>query len=117
VHVVDSLAPDIENFTVTPDLLWPPRHTMMEIAVDYTATDASGVVTCALAVESNESADGPGDGDTEVDWEVLSPTRALVRAERSGAGHGRIYSLTVTCTDAAENAARATGMVTVPLRW
>jgi hypothetical protein len=39
-----------------------------------------------------------------------------VRAERSGTGDRRVYTLTVTCTDASGNAARSAAEVAVPLR-
>lgn len=38
-----------------------------------------------------------------------------LRAERSGTGKGRIYTITVTATDSAGNAARTTVTVTVPM--
>jgi hypothetical protein len=37
----------------------------------------------------------------------------LLRAERSGLGSGRLYTLTVRCTDASGNASTAIGTVTV----
>jgi len=40
--------------------------------------------------------------------------RVLVRAERSGLGSGRVYTITVRCTDASGNASVSTGSVTVP---
>ena len=44
---------------------------------------------------SNEPANGPGDGNTPIDWIVVDATHVQLRAERTGGGRGRTY--TVTC--------------------
>jgi hypothetical protein len=112
VRVVDTTQPAITVFSVSPSMLMVPDHTMQEVGASYSVADASGVVQCTLSVSSNESPNGRGDGGTEVDWVVLDPTRALVRAERSGNGTGRVYTLLVSCSDPSGNT--ATGTVTVP---
>src|SRR5689334_6007828 len=38
---------------------------------------------CALSVSSNEPTDGPGDGHTAPDWEVVDAHHVLLRAERA----------------------------------
>jgi hypothetical protein len=53
-------------------------------------------------------------GNEAPDWEVTGALTANLRAERSGAGAGRIYTLTIECRDATGNAARASALVTVP---
>jgi hypothetical protein len=69
---------------------------------------------CSISgVNSNEDSNDTGDGNTNVDWQIDGPLQASVRAERSGHGSGRIYELTVTCTDASGNAASAITAVTV----
>jgi Domain of unknown function (DUF5011) len=109
VTVVDSRPPVIDGFAMTPDDLGAPNHKMVNVTAVYTVTDASGPVACALNVSSNEAANATGDGNTAGDWQVLGPNHVQLRAERSGRGTGRIYTVTVTCTDASGNAAtRAT---------
>jgi hypothetical protein len=82
--------------------------------------DSGGPVTLEVAVASDEPADGEGDGDTPVDWEVLGvdPATGVVtldlRAERSGGGDGRVYTVTITATDPSGNASTAAVEVRVP---
>ena len=56
---------------------------------------------------------GQGDGDTAADWQITGPNTATVRAERSGSGSGRVYTLTVRCTDPSGNASTGTTTVAV----
>lgn len=67
-----------------------------------------------MTVTSNEPVDGLGDGDTAPGWEITGDLAAQLRAERSGAGSGRLYTLEISCTDDAGNAAAAGASVTVP---
>ena len=67
---------------------------------------------CVIArVTSNETIDGQGDGHTSVDWHVTGPLSVELRAERTGQGAGRIYTLDVDCVDGSGN--RSTHAVTV----
>ena len=66
-------------------------------------------------VTCNEPVNGPGDGNTEPDWEYTDdPLVVLLRAERAGVLTGRVYTIHVECTDASENTTTATVDVTVP---
>lgn len=114
VIVADTIAPAIAGFAVSPSLYTgPPNHRMFDVLASYTATDASSAVGCALSVASNEPLNGIGDGSTNVDWYVVSPTAVQLRAERSGSGSGRVYTITVTCTDPSGNASSAARTVTI----
>jgi hypothetical protein len=57
---------------------------------------------------------GPGDGNTAPAGLITGPLTAQLRAERSGGGSGRIYTLTVECVDLANDAAQTQVLVTVP---
>jgi uncharacterized protein len=114
VQVRDTVAPVVTGFTVTPDVLEPPNHQMVPIAALYTATDASGEISCTLSVTSNEAQNGIGDGSTPIDWIVTGPHTLELRAERSGRGQGRVYTVTVSCSDPSGNIGVASGTVTVP---
>jgi endo-1,4-beta-xylanase len=82
--------------------------------VTTAAGDGCGTATCSIAsVTSNESPNGNGDGNTATDWQITGPNTTDLRAERSGNGSGRIYTVTVCCTDPAGNASTGTTTVTV----
>jgi len=67
-----------------------------------------------VSVASNEPVDGLGDGDTAPDWEMTGAQTLRLRAERSGKGSGRVYTITIQATDASGNAATAQATVSVP---
>jgi len=114
LQVVDTTAPSIATVSVSPIVIAVPNHKMVAVAVSYSASDLSGLPVCAITVASNEPVNGLGDGNSSVDWQVLDAHHVLLRAERSGLGSGRLYTLTVRCTDASGNASAAAGTVTVP---
>jgi hypothetical protein len=91
-------APVISGAVATPELLWPPNHKMVDVAIDYTVTDPCPH-TCVLTVSSNEPVNGTGDGNTDPDWEVIDAHHVRLRAERAGNGNGRIYTINITCTN------------------
>jgi len=114
VTVLDSTAPTITSVSVSPATIWPPNHTMVPVTVTASATDTCGAATCTIAsITSNESVNGQGDGSTAVDWQITGPNTANVRAERSGGGSGRVYTLTVRCTDPSGNPSTGTTSVAV----
>jgi len=56
--------------------------------------------TCQIiSVSSSEPEDGVGDGNFTPDWEITGDLMVDLRAERSGPDTGRIYTITVQCTD------------------
>jgi hypothetical protein len=73
----------------------------------------------AFTITSDEPVNGLGDGDTAPDWAVqqagVSTYDVSVRAERSGLGDGRVYTIGAVAMDRAGNASPArSGTVTVP---
>lgn len=95
--------PVIGPCSVTPGVLWPANHKMVNVFVDYTVTDDKPGVTTVLTVKSNEPDNGLGDGDTAGDIEVIDAHHVSLRAERSGTGTGRVYTITITATDSDGN--------------
>src|SRR5215472_6023219 len=89
------------------------RHKMVEVTLSYTATDNCGAVRNTLSVASNEAPHGSADG-TEPDWVVEDNHHLLLRAEPSGAGSSRVYTVTIISTDDAGNSSSKTVTVTVP---
>jgi len=102
--------PTISGVSATPNTLWPPNHKMRRVTIGYTATDAC---SCSLRVASNEPVNSIGDGNTQPDWVVLDSHHVQLRAERQGPGSGRVYTITITCTDG-RNTTTATTTVRVP---
>ena len=111
-----SSGPAITGASASPDSLWPPNHKMRDAAVTYSASDnCGGAVDCSItSVASSEPANGTGDGDAAPDWEIVDAHHVRLRAERSGKGTGRTYTITVTCTDAAGHTVVRTATVRVP---
>ncbi|MCF7972828.1 MAG: HYR domain-containing protein [Phycisphaerae bacterium] len=116
VTVVDTTAPTVVSVSADPETLWPANHKMVEVTISVVAEDiCDAEVECAiLSVTSNEETDGPGDGNTEPDWEISGSLTVNLRAERSGSGEDRVYTITVACTDDSGNESTATVEVTVP---
>jgi hypothetical protein len=114
VTVKDVTAPTLSGVTATPNTLWPANHSMADIALSYTSSDSCPGSSCVVTVTSNEPVNGLGDGDTAPDWMVVSPTLVKLRSERAGGGSGRVYTITVTCTDAAGNSTSRSTTVGVP---
>ena len=114
---VDNQPPVIDAVIATPNLLWPPDHRLVPVAVGVSVTDnCDPTPICRIAtVTSNEPEDGLGDGDTAPDWIITGDLTLDLRAERAGSGVGRIYTITISCADASGNASEAAALVTVPL--
>jgi 6-phosphogluconolactonase len=94
-------APIIKDVSAAPDILWPPNHKFVDVTINYTVTD-SCPSRCVLTVTSNEVS-GSGNGNTSADWEVMDAHHVQLRAERAGSGTGRIYTVTITCTNDTNN--------------
>jgi hypothetical protein len=116
VTVVDTTPPIITSVSANPDVLWPPDHKLVPVTVHAVATDACGPASWKIvSVMSNEPAIGKGDGKTSPDWLITGPHTVSLRAERSGKGSGRIYSIYIQAADAAGNlSSKSVVQVTVP---
>ena len=109
IVVTDTQAPVITGASADPSTLWPPNHKMKDVTINYSVADnctASSQINCVLSVTSNEG--------TSADWQIIDAHRVKLRAERDGGGNGRIYTITITCKDSANNTTTKTVTVTVP---
>jgi len=104
VTVKDVTPPSFtQNLTVIPISLWPPDHKLKDVTLNYQATDDCGGtegLTYAVNISSNEPINGTGDGDTSPDWMVIDAHHIKLRAERGNGKDARVYTITVTVTDA-----------------
>jgi hypothetical protein len=114
ITVKDTVGPTISGLAATPNRLWPPNHQMVEITVNYTASDnCAGAMTWALSASSNEPDSGLDKDDVPGDIQIVDAQHLNLRAERYGK-RGRVYTLTLTGTDAAGNRTQQTLTVSVP---
>jgi rhamnogalacturonan endolyase len=114
----DTLPPVFEALSASKTTLWPPNHQMEHVSVEAHLVDLLDRSPRAriVSVSSNEPVDGQDDGHTAPDWKITGPLTVLLRAERSGRGTGRVYTITVEGKDDAGNVASKTVTVNVPLR-
>ena len=89
--------PDCERARPSRSVLWPPDHKLLP--VDILGVSGAHVVITITGVTQDEPVNGRGDGDTSPDA-VVQGSRALLRAERSGRGNGRVYHVHFMATDA-----------------
>lgn len=115
--VQDTRPPMLSKLEAFPDSLWPPNHQMVEIALQLEVADVcSSRNTCRiLSVKSNEAENYQGDGDSTPDWSITDTLALQLRAERSATGNGRVYRITVECTDESGNTGRREVEVIVPV--
>ncbi|MDH5322657.1 MAG: glycoside hydrolase, partial [Gammaproteobacteria bacterium] len=117
LETCDEIAPTIDAISVTPNVLWPANHNYVDVAATVSASDNfdPDVSVTLVSVTSNEADNGHGDGNTTDDIVIVDDFNLSLRAERSGAGTGRIYTVTYLATDdCGNNSETASATVTVP---
>lgn len=112
----DTTPPEI-SYDIVTSSLWPPNHKMVLAISNILATDNDDNPTITVDVQSTESLNGRGDGNTDPDWEIIKSSDGSydvwLQAERSGHGSGRIYTVTITAEDAVGNSAEELVVVSV----
>jgi serine protease len=118
VTVRDETAPTIAAVSATPNLLPTPNHDFVPVVVAVSATDgcSAGMRCRIVSVTSNEPVAGLWGGDVGPDWAITGDLTVNLRAERSPKGIGRVYTITVECTDTSGNSTMSSVTATVPRR-
>lgn len=106
VVVKDTTAP-VLTVNQQVESLWPPNHKMVLVA-SISATDAvDNNPTIDVEIDSNESSNGRGDGNTDSDYDIVTnfdgTVDVYVRSERSGKGKGRTYTISTSVEDSSGN--------------
>jgi sugar lactone lactonase YvrE len=107
--------PVIHSISASPRVLWPPNNRLHPVTVTVAATDNCALARCKIiSVVGDERKRSPGIGRSGADWQLTGDLTLNLRAQGSGDGENRIYTIVVECTDASGNASRSTISVTVP---
>jgi DNA-binding beta-propeller fold protein YncE len=119
VTVGDTRPPHVTAVLATPDTLWPPNGQLVPVSLQVAVTDACDPAPrCRIErITVNDSsvfAPGKGGQPPEPDWILQGDLLAALRAVKSSAPGGRVYTLGVVCTDATGGAGEGSGVVTVP---
>jgi PKD domain len=159
---LNDTTPPTMTLSLSPNVLWPPNHRMVNVTAEVHVADACGddqVLLQLVSIVSNEPENHKvekdhdkgygrhGDSDDDAhgsdrdgryagrngphdhDDDDFKPEKGpdiqeaefgtgdlefLLRAERSGKGHGRIYTVTYNATDLAGNTTVKSAEVKVP---
>jgi uncharacterized repeat protein (TIGR01451 family) len=112
----DNAAPDCGGARASVRELWSPNHRKYAVTVTG-VTDADGdpVRVHIDRVMQDEPTDGTGDGDSCPDAYIPPDgSTAYVRAERSGGGNGRVYTIYFTAADGRGASCQGSVKVSVP---
>ena len=110
---LDSVAPSIKGLPAGGCSLWPLSHELREVAAVSAEDFVSGVASLQVTATSSEPSD-PGDPDVVVTPDGSGGFIVRLRAERNGNGPGRVYTVTATTTDLADNVRTVTSTCAVP---
>jgi len=128
--VVRDTTPPVASLTLTPNVLWPPNHSLIPITAALQVSDQcdSKPTLSLVSITSNQPDSGLDKDDVPGDIQGATfgtdDRTFLLRAERAGEKAkgltlaqiklGRIYTVTYRVFDKAGNATTASGQVKVP---
>lgn len=108
--------PDCSQARPSVATLWPPNHKMFGVDIlGVTDPDGDPVSIQIDRIAQDEPVNGLGDGDTCPDALGVGTSSALLRAERSGNGTGRVYTIFFTASDGKGGSCSGSVRVSVPL--
>jgi len=115
ITVVDTKPPEF-SLTVSPAVLWPPNHKMVEITPSWTVSDEcdSSPDVSLVGIVANEGDDTIGDGHTSDDIQTGEDGSIYLRSERSGTSSDRVYTITYQAVDDSGNTTVRSATVSIP---
>lgn len=91
--------PNCEALAANISTIWSPNHEMVSVSIDESSVsdiDSTIFEITLTDITHDEAINGLGDGNTDPDWDLEAGT---IRAERSGTGNGRTYTISVNVND------------------
>lgn len=104
--VTDNEPPVLSELTVSARKLSPGKNKLKKVGIYYNVSDNAQEVNTVVTVKSNHSGNG--------DWEVVNNHLVRLRSTPLPDGGTKIYTITVSCSDASGNITRRSTTVTVP---
>ena len=116
LDLCELVPPQFDSLSVTPNVLWPANHKYVDAQVTLVVSDNfdPSPSVALLGVTSNEPDNAKGDGNTVNDIVIVDDYAFRLRAERSGKGSGRVYTITYQVTDSCGNSTIDSASVLVP---
>jgi hypothetical protein len=112
---IDRTPPVIAGLPASGCTLWPPNHQLVTVAQPTAADGLSGIEPGSFVVTATSSEPPLASGSGRASPDVrVGHGEVQVRAERSGTGRGRVYTVSATARDRAGNSASASGTCVVP---
>jgi hypothetical protein len=120
-NMVYSLAnqpPDSTNACADPVVLWPPNHRMVPVSIlgviDPDGDPVTVTITGVTSDEPTASDKGSGGAKHAPDADGVGTDTASVRAECSGTGNGRVYTISFLASDGRGGECEGSVIVCVP---
>ena len=113
---VSNPVPVISGLAVDKPVLGSPNHQMVDVTLTYTIEDnCDSNLAPEITITSDQPQNGTGDGDTDIDWEIIDAHHIRLRAERAPTiAAGRTYTIIVKVTDSAGGSSTSSVTVVVP---
>lgn len=107
--------PDVAAARPSDAHLFPPNGQFEEVEIEgVTDPDGDAVTITIESIRQDEPVDASGDGSTCPDAGGVGTPNAMLRAERSGTGDGRVYEIAFTASDGRGGTAHGKVQVCVP---
>lgn len=121
VTLTDEVAPTLAP-VADRSILWPPNNKLVAVTIKTNASDNSGLpptlnatITCNEPVKLvGKTKKSSVSWDTPVIDQVSGTIKCMLPAQRLGNGSGRVYTISISATDASDNSSTADVKVSVP---